>query len=153
MGVHGLGSLEDDDLPLPALSLNEPRFGALGKVEILPQSVQTMQPIVQIDRNHPHRFHRVVANPQQRQHNVYLLNGDRIVLICVEDSDCGHHEDGKHQQCDIVVGHVTVENIVIVVLLNEEIVVFLNNNLLPADKFGLLEGVQEVVVEVGSLLY
>ena len=63
--VHGLGALEDDNLPLPALSLNEPRFGALGKVEIFPQPVQTVQPIMQINRNHPHRFHWVIANPQQ----------------------------------------------------------------------------------------
>ena len=37
--VHGLGTLEDDNLPLPTLPLNEPRFGALGKVEIFPQPV------------------------------------------------------------------------------------------------------------------
>ena len=64
--VHGLCPLKDDDLPFPPLPLNKPRFGALRKVEILPQPVQTMQPVMQINRNHPHRFHRVVANPQQR---------------------------------------------------------------------------------------
>ena len=40
----------------------------------------------------------------------------------------------------------------IVVLLYEEIIVFLYDDVLPADEFCLLEGVQKVVVEVGSLL-
>ena len=39
----------------------------------------------------------------------------------------------------------------IVVLLYEEIIVFLYDDVLPADEFCLLEGVQKVVVEVGSL--
>ena len=38
------------------------------------------------------------------------------------------------------------------VLLYEEIVVFLYNDVLPAYKFCLFEGVEKVVVEVGSLL-
>ena len=40
----------------------------------------------------------------------------------------------------------------IVVLLYEEIIVFLYDDVLPADEFCLLEGVQKVVVEDGSLL-
>lgn len=41
----------------------------------------------------------------------------------------------------------------IVVLLNEKVVVLLDEQVLPADEFGCLELVEEVVVEVGTLFY
>ncbi len=41
----------------------------------------------------------------------------------------------------------------IVVLLNEKVVVLLDEQVLPTNKFGGLELIKEVVVEVGTLFY
>ena len=95
-----------------------------------------------IDRNHSHWFHGVVANTKQREHEIDLLNSYRIIFICVKDGDGSDNEDRKHEKCNVVVCHVAVEDIVVMIFFNKKIVIFLDQDIFPADQFGLSEAIE-----------
>ena len=121
-------------------------------MEEFAESGQTVESIMQINWNIPHRLHGVVANSQKRQHQIDLLDCDRLILIGIEDGDGGHHKDGQHEQSDVIVCHVAVENVMIVILVDEKIIIFLSDDVLPPNKLGRFELIQEMVVEIRPVL-
>ena len=139
MRVHGFSTFKNNDLASSPFLFDQPRFCWLWEVEIFREPSQAVEPVVHIDGYHSHWFHRIIANAQKRQHEIHLLDCDRVVLVGVEEGDGCHHKDGQHEMCYIIVGHIAVEDVVVVVLLNEKIIVFLNYDIFPSDELGPLE--------------
>jgi hypothetical protein len=107
---------------------------------------------MEVDGDHPHGFHGSVADAEERQHEVDLLDRDWIIFVGIEKGDGGHDKDREHEESYVVVGHVAVEEVVVMVFLDEEIVVLFDYEAFISDEFGRFELAEQVVVHVGALL-
>ena len=107
---------------------------------------------MQVDGDSSHISHGVVAYSKKRKHKIDLLNSDGVILIGIKDGDGGNNKDREHEKSDVIVSHIAVEDIMIMIFFNKKIIILLDNNIFPANQFGLSIGIKKLIVKVWSLL-
>lgn len=103
MRICGHCALLDQQLSHNALGgLDQRSLELFREVEIPGDASETMHAVMERDGDGPYILHGIVADAEQRKHEIHLLHSDRVLLVDVVEGDGRDHENRQHQQRDIV---------------------------------------------------